>query len=275
MLTFVRECKVFKLDFALELFYTYYQGGDKMELNIAVIDDRVEDIDTVISMIKRYMNKDRDISVSISSVTSGEAFLKQFAAGKFHVVFLDICMFGMNGIELSRRIRSLDMNVAIVFMSTTTEYVFETFKATPFGYIIKHYTFEQFAEIMDKTVSHFSTVKKTIAVKIPRSEILLEADTILAVLSCGHNTEIHTASDKTIRSVEPFNYFQKNLMCDNKFIECNRGIIINLDHVLTVKNNDVVMQNGTLYPIRIRNKKYIVTEITKYLSQKLKGELYL
>ena len=246
-----------------------------MELSVAVIDDRIEDIDTVVSMTKKYQLGYQDIKINISSFCSGESFLKQFTANGFHAVFVDICMDGMNGIELSRRLRNSDSSIAIIFMSTTTEYVFETFMATPFGYLIKPFTFEQFSEIMDKTVDNFSVVKKTIPVKIPRSEISVETDTILSILSSGHNTKILTISCNTIRSIDPFSYFQDKLLCENNFIECNRGIIVNMDFVLTVKNNDVVMQDGTLYPIRIRNKKNVVTEITKYLSQKLKGELYL
>ena len=246
-----------------------------MDLNIAVIDDRAEDIDTVISMTKKYLLNNTNLKINISSFYSGEAFFKQFVTDKFHAVFVDICMDVMSGIELSRRLRQLDSNIAIIFMSTTTEYVFETFRATPFGYLIKPYSFEQFSEVMDKTVNNFSTFKKTITIKIPRSEILIETDTILSALSYGHNTEVKTISGNIIRSVDSFTYFQEKLLSEENFIECNRGIIVNMDFVLTVKYNDIVMQDGTLYPIRVRNKKNIVTIITKYLSQKLKGELYL
>lgn len=246
-----------------------------MDLNIAVIDDHAQDIDTVISMIKKYLNNKKNLKINISSFYSGESFFKQFVTNGFHAVFVDICMDGMSGIELSRRLRQSDSNIAIIFMSTTTEYVFETFRATPFGYLIKPYSFEQFSEVMDKTVNNFSTVKKTIPIKIPRSEISIEISTICLVLSYGHNTEIKTAMGNTIRCTDSFNYFQEKLLSEENFIECNRGIIVNMDFVLTVKYNDIVMQDGTLYPIRVRNKKNIVTEITKYLSQKLKGELYL
>ena len=246
-----------------------------MNLNIAVIDDSNNDIDTVTSMTKQYLHNNQNIIINISSFYSGEAFFKQLVSNSFHAVFLDICMEGMNGIELSRRLRSIDSKVAIIFMSTTTEFVFETFKATPFGYLIKPFTYEQFAEVMDKTVNHFSTVKKTILIKIPRSEISIEIDTIYSALSCGHNTEIKTISGTVIRSIDAFNYFKENLLLEKNFIECNRGVLVNMDFVLTIKNNDIVMQDGTLYPIRIRNKKTVMTEITKYLSQKLKGELYI
>lgn len=246
-----------------------------MDLHIAVIDDRIEDIDTVVSMTKQYLNNNQELKISISSFYSGESFLKQFSANMFHAVFVDICMDGMNGIELSRRLRLLDSKVAIIFMSTTKEFVFETFKVTPFGYLIKPYTFEQFSEVMDKIFSSFFTAKKTIKIKIPHSEILIEKDSIFSALSSGHNTELKTISGKIIRSVDSFACFQKNLLCEENFIECNRGIIVNMDLVLTVKNNDIVMQDGSLYPIRVRNKKDISTKITRYLSQKLKGELYL
>ena len=111
-----------------------------MDLNIAVIDDHAQDIDTVISMIKKYLNNKKNLKINISSFYSGESFFKQFVTNGFHAVFVDICMDGMSGIELSRRFRQSDSNIAIIFMSTTTEYVFETFRATPFGYLIKPYS---------------------------------------------------------------------------------------------------------------------------------------
>lgn len=246
-----------------------------MNLNIAVIDDRVEDIDIVIDMTKRYVQENEGIQINISSFCSGEAFIKQFTANEFHAVILDICMDGMNGIELSRRVRSSDLHAAIIFMSTTTEYVFDTFAATPFGYLIKPFTYEQLAEVLTKAVRYFSAVKKTIVVKIPRSEIVLETDTIFSVISCGHNTEIKISSGSTIRSIDSYNYIQDKLLCQNNFVECNRGILINMDYILTIKNNNIVMQDETQYPIRIRSKKEIAAKVTKHLSKKLKGALYL
>ena len=246
-----------------------------MELNIAIVDDRTEDIDIVILMARQYLQNNQNLKINFSKFCSGEIFFHQLAGNNYHAIFVDICMEGMNGIELSRRLRLLDSNISIIFMSTTTEYVFETFQATPFGYLIKPYSFEQFSELMDKIFHHYSAITKSVLVKIPHSEISIETDTICRVLSCGHNTELKTSSGNVLRSIDSLNYFQKKLLGEENFIECNRGIIINMDYVLTVKDGDIVMQDGSHYPMRIRNKKELTTKITKYLSQKLKGGMYL
>ena len=244
-----------------------------MELKIAVIDDLQSDIDTVISMTKRFIEGGANVTADIKPYSSGESFLHEYAKGMFHAVFLDICMEGMNGIELSRRIRAIDDSIAIIFMSTTTEFVFETFEATPFGYLVKPFTFEQFSAVMKKTVNHFSKVTRSINIKIPRSELSVDTDSIFSVVSSGHTTKVNTTSGEQINSTEKYEFFKTNLLTEPNFLECNRGIIINLDCVLTIKNTEVVMHNSTLYPLRTRNKKELVSQITRYISEKMKGEL--
>ena len=149
-------------------YFNNLKGGDFMELNIAVVDDNAASISEVISMMRRFMHEVENITINISKFGSGEKFFKDFSKNAFHAVFLDICMDDMNGIELSRHLRSVDKNIAIIFMSTTTEFVFQTFQATPFGYLIKPFSFEQFAEIMNKTVKFFSENNKNISIRISR-----------------------------------------------------------------------------------------------------------
>ena len=141
-----------------------------MELKIAVIDDLKQDIDNVIALTERFFC-DKETSADVTSFSSGSSFFSSFAKGDFHIVFLDICMDEMNGIELSRRLRAVDDDIAIVFMSTTTEFVFETFRATPFGYLVKPYSYESFCEVMERAVKHFSKRSRSIDVRIPRSVI--------------------------------------------------------------------------------------------------------
>lgn len=245
-----------------------------MELKIAVIDDLRHDIDNVIDMTEQYIDStDKTIKADIQTFSDGQSFFNTFTKGMLHAVFLDICMDKMSGIELSRRLRAIDDNIAIVFMSTTTEYVFETFEATPFGYLVKPFTFEQFSKVMNKIVNHFSKVSSSIHIKIPRSQLTIDLDSIYSVVSSGHTTLVNTTSGESINSTEKYEFFKNNLLNEQNFAECNRGIIINLDCVLTIKNNDIVMHNNTLYPLRTRNKKELIFYITRYIAEKMKGEL--
>ena len=245
-----------------------------MELNIAVVDDNAASISEVISMMRRFMHEVENITINISKFGSGEKFFKDFSQNAFHAVFLDICMDDMNGIELSRHLRSVDKNIAIIFMSTTTEFVFQTFQATPFGYLVKPFSFEQFAEIMNKTVKFFSENNKNISIRISRMEITLELENICSVTANGHNTEIKTVSGNIIKSVDTYKYFQSHLLCEDYFLECNRGILVNMNCIVNVQENNIIMKDGAIFPIKLRSKKDVMTKLTKYLSKTLKGEMF-
>lgn len=61
-------------------------------------------------------------------------------------------MGDINGLELAGRIRKCDNDISIIFMSTTREFVFQSFAALPERYLCKPYEYAAFAEVMDRTL---------------------------------------------------------------------------------------------------------------------------
>ena len=60
-----------------------------------------------------------------------------YEPGHSDLVFLDICMGDVNGIELARHLRAVDEKVLIVFLTTSSEYAFDAFPIHPFDYLMK------------------------------------------------------------------------------------------------------------------------------------------
>ena len=67
--------------------------------------------------------------------SSAEDFLKAYRKGDFEVIFLDVCMGEMDGLALAEQLRIADREIGIIFMSTTRDFVFQSFPFQPKGYL--------------------------------------------------------------------------------------------------------------------------------------------
>ncbi len=83
-----------------------------MKLNIAVIDDIPHDIETAADMVKMYFEQNNFFSVNISGFENADSFFKAYTKNFFQIVLVDICMNGMNGLELSQRLRGFDSRLS-------------------------------------------------------------------------------------------------------------------------------------------------------------------
>ena len=241
-----------------------------MHLSIAVVDDMEFDCKHIEGFIDRYFSDRRNQTIRVSRFGNSEAFLKEYLKGGFQIIFLDICMGEISGLELAKRLRAGDREIHIVFMSSTRDFVFETFPVMPQGYLCKPFEYPAFAEIMDRILASYSLKEKTIQLKLPRSEVVIPISEIISVTANDHLSEVQLITGVTHSCRMLFKEFETALENEPNILICNRGILVNMDYAVKAKDGMIEMQNGTKFPIRRRDSKSITAIFTKYTAERMR-----
>ena len=71
------------------------------------------------------------------------------------ILFLDIQMSGIDGMETARELRKKDKNVILIFVTAVEEYVFHAFDVKAFHYIVKPIDHKKFSMILQKAVNEW------------------------------------------------------------------------------------------------------------------------
>ncbi len=108
-----------------------------MRIRIAVVEDEAEQQEYVRKMLERWSGQ-RGVSVSVTHVTCAEEYLIKYnQPDTFDILFLDVCMKQMNGMELAKKIRKYDREVQILFLTGISDYVFEGYEIGAVRYLMK------------------------------------------------------------------------------------------------------------------------------------------
>ena len=245
-----------------------------MEISIAVVDDRRIDSEKIQRVINKWFDENNNHTLkNITCFNNGEAILKDFLPGKFQIVFMDIIMNDMNGIETSRKLRSVDTQLIIIFMTTSSEYAFEAFPVHPFDYIMKPFDIERMNQVLGDAVKFIETPDPYITVRVSRSRYDIRIRIISAVLANDHTVELVMTDGNCLLCGMSFREFENMLMDDARFLECNRGVIINMDCVLSLNKskNIITMKDGSSYPIRVKERAKIIERFNQYQFSRIRS----
>ena len=246
-----------------------------MTINIAIVDDLDIDCKHIRDYIDEYFADRRNKPVRTACFSSAENFLKEYLKGMFQIIFLDICMGEINGLELAKRLRTSDKNINIVFMSSVRDYVFDTFAVKPDGYLCKPFEYAAFAEIMDSILASCSLKDRTVTLKLSRNEIVVQIAEITSIIACDHVSEVRLITGETYASRTLFKEIEATFENEPNFLLCNRGVLINMDYAVKAKDGKIIMQNGSEYPIRQRDNKAITAKFTKYTVNRMRRSFTL
>ena len=161
-------------------------------MNIAVVDDE----EAIREQIGGFIKK-RNPGFDISGFATGEGLL---AAGKdFDIIFLDIQMEGMGGIEAARTLRQSGVDAVVIFITGIREYVFEAFDVSAFHYLLKPIEEQKFMEVLDRAAKEAGKRKgqreKQIFIRAKNQGYTLNLNSILYIESRGKKVEIKLESD--------------------------------------------------------------------------------
>lgn len=124
----------------------WVKEGDSM-INIAVCDDE-KCMSEKIEKLVEYFFRKKNTDISVVEYSSGEKLLK--SNERIDILFLDIGMRGMDGIETARRLRAHGYNGFLIFITVLKEMVFQSFEVQPFDYLVKPIQEEYFEKTMER-----------------------------------------------------------------------------------------------------------------------------
>ena len=242
-----------------------------MKLNIAIVDDRQEDIAALRLNIINWSCPDGVTLGNILSCSSGETMLTFFQPGEVQLFFLDIRMEDIDGIETARRIRTADPGALIVFVTSSREFAFDAFPIHPFDYIVKLYGKAQIDRVLNEAARVLTSVEPEVTIRVPRGTRALPLRRVSAVLSQNHGVEFILSDGQSVASLLSFAEAEDLLRGHERFLVCNRGLIVNMDHIVSSNGESFKMRDGRLFPIRVRGRTGILSIFSQYQMSRLRG----
>ena len=239
-------------------------------MQIAIVDDLKSERDLLSSYIVRYC-KENSISLNLVKFACGEEILAAKTTS-FDIIFLDIYMPGLSGLETASEIRKLDTNCLLVFSTTSSDFAVKSFRVRAFDYLVKPYKYEQLAEIMSLAEKALNKSSRYIEVKESREMVKVLIRDILYADYDNHYIQIHT-KDNIIKTYLPFQDFSPLLLEYPQFLNCYRNCIVNMDSIDSLYDNDFVLTSGERIPITREKRSEIRQLYADYAFQKLNGDV--
>lgn len=208
----------------------------------------------------------------ISDFEDAESASEFLLNNQIDLVFLDIQMSGINGIEFAK---SIPKHTLVIFTTAFSEYALDSYEVDAIDYLVKPIEIDRFTKAVDKASCYLSLLMEAekeetpdiesdyIFVKSERKFFKVYYKDILFVEGLKDYVVIQTENKKIITKM----YLKtiKDLLPQSLFFRVNRSYIINLQQVESFDNNDVFIRN---YEIAIGNG-YRDTFFSKFESKKL------
>ena len=217
-------------------------------LQIAICDDEQFYRENIQKLLEKYFEK-RELPYELHSFLSGEDFLEQCENNvKFDIVFLDISMEEIDGIQTAKRIRSFHSDTYIVFVTAFIDYALEGYKVNAVRYLMKDTLAPAIEECMTAILQKMQVAYVTFP--FSEGEKKLYTDNILYVESKGHKSIFHYMEEGavTYQIYDKLDNVERKLE-DCHFLRIHKSYLVNMKHIRKVSNYMAYLDTGEEFPI--------------------------
>ena len=233
-------------------------------MRIAVCEDNELHREMIACLLNRYATE-KSIPFAITSYQSGINLLYDTEEGAtFDIVFLDIYMKDLLGIDVAHRLRGMGYQGHIVFLTATADFAVDGYEVEAMGYLLKPHSFEKLSQVMDRATremtENFYPIKHHSKVtKVSYHEILyIESSNSKCILHCC-NGQSYVIYKKLSEIEQELN--------DERFLRCHQSYLVNMDYIYKM-DRQFTLVTGDIVLIRQRNLKAIRQAALDHMAKK-------
>lgn len=234
-------------------------------MRIALVDDEKLYLEKMAEICREFGAENR-LETEIFEYSDGDSFL--LSEEKYSIVFMDIYMNGSDGVLTAQKLRERDNSCILIFMTTSTEHMPETFSCHAFEYIVKPFSSGRVKEVLRDAVKLLPPMDEYAELYSDRKTVRAPLGEIVSAMTDAHYLNVGLADGTSLRCRMTMGQFTEQT--DDRFILINQGIIVNADYITDFENNCCILENGACLPIRVRDRLKIEQAVRDYNFNKIR-----
>jgi len=233
------------------------------EVYVTICDDEARWREDIRKLCERYA-KEKSVNLIISEYSSG----KEVIANKSKmcdILFLDIELKDMNGIDVKNSLQDERINTRIIFITSHFEIVTEAFGRNVYGFLTKPLDRLALNRKLDLMITYMIDDRKTIMLDNYGKCKLVYLKNVVYIEAAKNYSKIYTLNDENYLFSDKSIGFWKEYLASNGFEMSMRSILVNLMHVDKIGQTNVYMKNGVSLDISRRMKKHFDEVYKEYI----------
>lgn len=239
-------------------------------MRIAIVDDRAADRAELRAYLDRYC-AESGLFAEYSFFPSAEALLDAFAPGSFDLLFLDIYMDKLTGMEAARIVSRADPLCRMIFFTTSHTHAVESYEVRAAFYLTKPLDYERLCLAMDTACVELRRDSRSLTLHCAGLPFPALFRDILFVDCAAERARVHL-TERVVTIDERVSEVFPALLQDDRFLNCNRNVAVNMDHILSVQERDFLLRNQESVPIRQRSRGAVKKAFLEYSLRALRKE---
>jgi DNA-binding LytR/AlgR family response regulator len=232
-------------------------------IRIGIVEDDAASALLLVEHLRRY-EREHDESFAITTFADGADVVSGYRP-VFDILLLDVEMPGLDGFSAAERIRLVDRDVVIVFITNMTQYAIRGYEVDALSYVLKPVSYFAFSQEIKKSVARLRRRSADyLLLAVDGGLVRVATDDIVFLESAKHRTTVHTV-DGRYSVVGPLKALEAQLE-GKSFFRSNSGYVVNLRHVLGVHGSSALMLGGHDLLISRPRKKAFLAALTDYLG---------
>ncbi len=235
-------------------------------IKVAICEDSELDRD-ILKKIIGFLLTDRGLEYEIVSYDNGREFVLDYKNHPMDIIFLDILMDDIDGIETGKLIRKMDDNVEIVYCTSSKDFAIAAYDVHAMAYLLKPYETSRIQTVVDYYLhKHPQNNRNFIEVKSKRRPIIIPYKDIIHMESDNKVVYIYTITRGSVKVYNKLDAFE-NELSDSRFLRCHQSYLVNMQYIIRIEDSDFIMSDDHMIPIRKSGRKLIVKKYEDYLKK--------
>lgn len=226
-------------------------------LRVAIVEDAPRELALLQKHLQNYADE-RGLTFEFAAFGDATAFLDRYRAN-YDIVFMDIELPGMDGMEAAHRLRAMDRQVALIFVTNMAQFAVKGYEVDALDYIVKPVKYGSLRVKLDRAVARCRAAAEAITITQQSGTLRLLLRELLYIEVNGHRLTYHT--EQGVFEGSGSLQEAEDKLRPKGFLRCNKCYLVNQRQVRGMQGNLLQLSNGETLQISRLRKKSLLEEM--------------